>query len=440
MPESTTIQNTDKPATIDSLTTDFRALGVTEGSVLLVHSSLSALGWVAGGSVAVVEALLRAVGASGTIVMPTLDESVLRQTAADNHGRYSAIQVDDRDLERFERSTQSLDAQTIAMERTADTWDDKGYLVALALLPLMLALFRRGWLLTLVPILFLLPSENSYAQSWDSLWLTPDQQGQRALNAGDSESAAQLFDNAQWAGTAAYQAEDFEAASEHFSQATEDADSWYNKGNALTRAGKLDEAIYAYEESLRLKPEQADAAENLKLVEELKKQQEQEQQENQENSEEQDGEQEQNQEEESSSENDENSQESEESESNNPSDSDNQDPAQSDPSKNEPSQEDPQEQAEDEAQQSPADDESQAEEQESEAQQAREEAAEAAEENEEANAAKATAQEQEIDQAMEQWLRRVPDDPSGLLREKFRYESQQRQQNRSRRDQDEPYW
>jgi Ca-activated chloride channel family protein len=34
----------------------------------------------------------------------------------------------------------------------------------------------------------------------------------------------------------------------------------------------------------------------------------------------------------------------------------------------------------------------------------------------------------ERDQAMQQWLRRVPDDPSGLLREKFRYESRKRQQ------------
>ncbi|MDP4651389.1 MAG: hypothetical protein NWS56_06535, partial [Haliea sp.] len=37
-------------------------------------------------------------------------------------------------------------------------------------------------------------------------------------------------------------------------------------------------------------------------------------------------------------------------------------------------------------------------------------------------------EEAERNQAMEQWLRRVPDDPSGLLREKFRYESLKRQQ------------
>ena len=60
-------------------------------------------------------------------------------------------------------------------------------------------------------------------------------------------------------------------------------------------------------------------------------------------------------------------------------------------------------------------------------------------EDQEAQQAQADSDEAERDQAMEQWLRRVPDDPSGLLREKFRYESRQRQQQEGRRD-DEAYW
>jgi Ca-activated chloride channel family protein len=43
----------------------------------------------------------------------------------------------------------------------------------------------------------------------------------------------------------------------------------------------------------------------------------------------------------------------------------------------------------------------------------------------------------ERDQALQQWLRRVPDDPSGLLREKFRYESRQRQQQGETRNRDQ---
>jgi aminoglycoside 3-N-acetyltransferase len=59
------------PATIDSLSTDFRVLGVEQGMVLLVHSSLSSLGWVCGGPVAVIFALEKVLGPQGTLVMPT---------------------------------------------------------------------------------------------------------------------------------------------------------------------------------------------------------------------------------------------------------------------------------------------------------------------------------------------------------------------------------
>jgi len=61
----------DAPATIDSLARDLAALGVAEGSILLVHSSLSTLGWVCGGAVAVIAALKRVLGETGTLVMPT---------------------------------------------------------------------------------------------------------------------------------------------------------------------------------------------------------------------------------------------------------------------------------------------------------------------------------------------------------------------------------
>ena len=60
-----------QPNTIHSLVQDFQNLGVRDGMTLIVHSSLKSLGWVCGGEVAVVEALMKAVGKEGTIVMPT---------------------------------------------------------------------------------------------------------------------------------------------------------------------------------------------------------------------------------------------------------------------------------------------------------------------------------------------------------------------------------
>lgn len=60
-----------RPVTLASLVADLDRLGVRAGDLLLVHSSLSALGWVSGGVVTVVRALLATLGETGTIVVPT---------------------------------------------------------------------------------------------------------------------------------------------------------------------------------------------------------------------------------------------------------------------------------------------------------------------------------------------------------------------------------
>jgi aminoglycoside 3-N-acetyltransferase len=71
MREQTVVECTSgQPATVDSLYADMIALGIFTGQVLVVHASLSALGWVCGGAVAVILALEKALSDQGTLVMP----------------------------------------------------------------------------------------------------------------------------------------------------------------------------------------------------------------------------------------------------------------------------------------------------------------------------------------------------------------------------------
>jgi len=71
MTEKDAVHNAPSPRTRASLAHDLRTLGVEAGMTLLMHSSLSKLGWVSGGSVAVVQALMDVVTPVGTIIVPT---------------------------------------------------------------------------------------------------------------------------------------------------------------------------------------------------------------------------------------------------------------------------------------------------------------------------------------------------------------------------------
>ncbi len=68
--EAATIDADALPLTVESLAEQFAALGLAEGLTVLVHTRMSALGWVAGGPVAIIQALRRVLGPRGTLMMP----------------------------------------------------------------------------------------------------------------------------------------------------------------------------------------------------------------------------------------------------------------------------------------------------------------------------------------------------------------------------------
>lgn len=136
----------------------------------------------------------------------------------------------------------------------------------------------------LVGILFLITccccqtaAAFSLQSLWDDLWYTADQQGARALKNKNPALAAQRFKNSAWQGVANYRAQNFDAAEKAF--ATEkSAVANYNRGNAFAFAKKYSQAIDAYELALRQDPHFADAKYNRDLVKKLLEQNKQQQQ------------------------------------------------------------------------------------------------------------------------------------------------------------------
>lgn len=350
----------------------------------------------------------------GEIVLPVLDEGALRGLAGSGGGIYVRLTKDDQDtrqLTGFFSETQAAGEQAGA-EITADVWREQGPWLVLCLLPLVALLFRRGYVLALALLLFPLP-EPVAALDWDDLWLRSDQQGQRAMDERDYAAAAELFDDPAWKAAAQHRAGDYRGALDSLEPLV-DAKSNYNRGNALARLGRYHEAIAAYDRTLAERPDHADAKFNKELLEkELERQQQQQQQEqNQDQEPQQEQQQAGRQRQEGQQEQDhrdrqQSGQEQQPEQSQSPRSGDRQDQA----DRNETPQ--------------PEEGEQQRQEQGEEAQDdgAQQQLAQTGDTK--------SAEEQ---QATEQWLRRIPDDPSGLLRRKFLYQYQQRnyEQNRER--------
>lgn len=215
--------------------------------------------------------------ASGAIVIPKLDEAALRQVVA-GRGEYHGLTIDDSDINHLlaEAPAAGLNLQTKATDLKTDTWRDEGPWLLLPVLLLAALAFRRG--LLVAGIFLLLPlSKPAEAFEWNSLWLNHNQRGAQKLDAGDTEQAAGLFDDPQWRGVAQYRAGNYEAAVDSLN-GIETADAFYNKGNALAKLGRTDEAIAAYEQALKLDPRHEDARYNRDLL--LKQQQNAQQQSN----------------------------------------------------------------------------------------------------------------------------------------------------------------
>ncbi len=311
---------------------------------------------------------------SGNVVIARLDRASLQAVAEAGGGRYMELGPGvaetslwlEQDGSEFARREEAL----------GERWQDAGPWFVLLLLPMALLGFRRGLLfilpLALLPGLFWPPSAS--AGWWDDTWQRKDQQAYQALQADDAEKAAALAVDPALSGQAWYRSGEHANAVEAWSRLDE-ADAHYNRGNALAHLGEYEAAIKAYDEALAIEPDMEDALANRALLEQMKQQQEQQQ----------------------------------EGES-----------GESEPSEDQSEGDSAQQSEGEDGEESDSSDEQEGEQQDSD--QGEGETGE--EEGEPVDYSEAWSEEDA--QAMEQWLRRIPDDPGGLLRRKFRNQHQRR--------------
>jgi len=207
------------------------------------------------------------------IVIARLHEGRLKVLAKEGDGIYQRMRADDKDVQRLPGLHPAHARSEIKSQMQTDQWREEGPWLVLLILPLLTLVFRRGVLLMLILAPLAMPHQAD-ASAWRDLWQTPDQQGQALMQQGNAEAAAKHFHNPAWKGSALYKTGRFASAAKTLANVNT-ADGLYNRGNALARAGKLQKAIAAYDQALKLEPTQADAIFNRKLVEKLLQQQHQ---------------------------------------------------------------------------------------------------------------------------------------------------------------------
>ncbi|NYR12094.1 VWA domain-containing protein [Pseudoalteromonas sp. MIP2626] len=374
----------------------------------------------------------------GQIVVPTINTSQLKSLATNSGGKFASYQPSSADIAVFAPSANGEllkdEKQNHALWRI-----DAGIYGLLLLLPLSLYLFRRAALLSVFLVFSFLPQQNAYAVELPTVLKNTDQRALDAYNNKDYEQAI-TAQSSQLKGAALYQQGNFEAAVNQFSD-DKSATGFYNFGNALAKAGKLEEAINAYQQAQALHPNFTQAADNQALVEQLLNQQQEQQ--NQDGGESQDGQKsdEQNQQQDSDETKQDQQKNSEQGEaqsdseknSDDKSDKDSEQAQEQADQQNKPDmQAEPQnEQSENQPAEQPNDNAEQQSEPQAANESAPDEQQQTAEQQAQAvQASELTNEEKEQAQQLNQLLRKVPDDPAILLRNKMQLEAQKRQYQR----------
>ena len=334
---------------------------------------------------------------TGQITISRLEVDDLKDLVEIGGGNYTSITSNDQDIDTLLSEVYSAVRESDDSV-TTDQWKEFGPWLLLIVVPFGSLLFRKGWVF--VFLLTIMPIDNSvYALDWNDLWKTRDQQAKEAMESGDYDKAIELFEDSEWLAAAHYKAGNYRQSANGYNNDS-NIDHLYNYANSLAKIGQFEEAIENYEKVIAEELNSEDALYNLNLLKDLLSENQSSEKNNDDGQSSEDastGEQSQQQ----------NGDESEQSDNEgNSRTRDSDDESDTNPNQKLSNEEDI-EAIEKELERAAEENSNQEPQQ---------------EDNNESGIEGRMAQEQQ--QAMEQWLRRIPDDPGGLLRRKFRYQYQ----------------
>lgn len=334
---------------------------------------------------------------TGQITISRLEVDDLKDLVEIGGGNYTSITSNDQDIDTLLSEVYSAVRESDDSV-TTDQWKEFGPWLLLIIVPFGSLLFRKGWVF--IFLLTIMPIDNSvYALDWNDLWKTRDQQAKEAMESGDYNKAIELFEDSEWLAAAHYRAGNYRQSANGYNN-NSNIDHLYNHANSLAKIGQFEEAIENYEKVIAEEPNAEDALYNLNLLKDLLS----ENQSSEENNDDGQSSEEASTGEQSQQQNGDESEQSDNEGNSRTGDSD--DESDANPNQKLSNEEDI-EAIEKELERAAEENSNQEPQQ---------------EDNNESGIEGRMAQEQQ--QAMEQWLRRIPDDPGGLLRRKFRYQYQ----------------
>ncbi|MCP4471880.1 MAG: VWA domain-containing protein [Gammaproteobacteria bacterium] len=378
---------------------------------------------------------------AGAIVIADMNVDNLRRVARHGGGAYATISGDDSDIDTLSRALESGPGQREARQSdySADLWRELGPGLVLLLLPFAALAFRRG-LIWLLPLYIVVLPPDAQALDWQSLWRNDDQRALQLFQQEQHQAAAQLFADDEWQATAKYRAGDYEGAAQDWEQLDSEA-SGYNRANALAQQGRYEDALAAYDRLLEENPAHEDARFNRQAIEDWLRQQQQQppQQGDDQQQQQQDGQQSQQQDGQQQQQQDGQQQQQQDGQQ-----SQQQDGQQQQQQDGQQSQQQDGQQSQQQGSQQPLPGESQAptdsaqderepgdpgrseddsrQDQQASAQPQPPDSAQSEANQQRSDEEVAAADHQMSEQAAQQWLRKIPDDPGGLLRRKFIYQ------------------